>query len=373
MASPHPDVPQQGTGLPPGVEVGPLGARLVAYVIDSIIPAVLVALLGFLVPGMSSSAGTVLSVVFSLLIVAWVVLVWRLIAVRAASPGMRLMKLQVVGFYNGRPIGWGRAFLRGFVLWLLSLTGIGLVIMLVLLLLHPRKQGWHDLAAKAVVIKERTLAPSRVPASVGAAAAPQLPPPPAQPTDAAEAKAEQAPAGYHFPASEAGQQGLSPDVPPPLTPPAGASAVGGSGPPPLARPAKTAPLVPSTAGRQERVSSGWVAELDDGREISIEGLVLLGRNPQPQPGEEDAQLIKLADETRTVSKSHLGIGQDLDGLFVVDRGSTNGSTVTTPDGLSTRVPTGDVVRVEAGSVVSIGDHWLRIRRTSSDGDPANPR
>ena len=52
-----------------------------------------------------------------------------------------------------------------------------------------------------------------------------------------------------------------------------------------------------------------MAVLDDGRRITVDGLVLLGRNPQPQPGEEDAQLIKLADETRTVSKSHLAIGR----------------------------------------------------------------
>ena len=34
---------------------------------------------------------------------------------------MRLMKLQLVGFYDGRPIGWGRVLLRALiVLWLLS-------------------------------------------------------------------------------------------------------------------------------------------------------------------------------------------------------------------------------------------------------------
>ena len=71
--------------------------------------------------------------------------------------------------------------------------------------------------------------------------------------------------------------------------------------------------------------------LDDGRRLTIDGLVLLGRNPQPQPGEEDAQLVKLSDETRTVSKSHLAIGLDAAGLYVMDRGSTNGSTVTTAD------------------------------------------
>jgi pSer/pThr/pTyr-binding forkhead associated (FHA) protein len=104
--------------------------------------------------------------------------------------------------------------------------------------------------------------------------------------------------------------------------------------------------------------------LDDGRELSLTGLVLLGRNPQPQPGEEDAQLIKIADETRTVSKSHLAISVDSGGVFVVDRGSTNGSTVTTSSGISTRCAAGEVVRVAEGSIVSMGDHWLEIRRAT---------
>jgi hypothetical protein len=110
--------------------------------------------------------------------------------------------------------------------------------------------------------------------------------------------------------------------------------------------------------------TGWLAVLDDGRELSLTGLVLLGRNPQAQPGEEDAQLIKIADETRTVSKSHLAIAVDSGGVFVVDRGSTNGSTVTTSNGVSTRCAAGEVVRVAEGSIVSIGDHWLEIRRAS---------
>ena len=54
----------------------------------------------------------------------------------------------------------------------------------------------------------------------------------------------------------------------------------------------------------------WHAVLDDGRRLVVDHLVLLGRNPQPAPGEEDAQLIKIADETRTVSKLHLALGVD---------------------------------------------------------------
>ena len=91
--------------------------------------------------------------------------------------------------------------------------------------------------------------------------------------------------------------------------------------------------------------------LDDGREIDVTGLVLLGRNPHAQPGEEDAQLIKIADETRTVSESHLAIATDSDGAFVVDRGSTNGSTVDKRRCID-EVPDGERVRVSEGSIVS---------------------
>ena len=104
--------------------------------------------------------------------------------------------------------------------------------------------------------------------------------------------------------------------------------------------------------------------LDDGRRIAVQGLVLLGRNPQPKVGEEDAQLIKIADETRTVSKSHLAVGVDAGGIYIVDRGSTNGSTVSTTNGMSSRCRAGEMVRVGDGAIVSIGDHWIEITRGS---------
>lgn len=381
MATPQPVQPQQGTGLPPGVEMGPLGARVVAYLVDLVVPGILALLISLALPGMSGVTRSVLTFVLVVLLVGWVLLVWRMIAVQAASPGMRLVKLQVVGFYNGRPIGWARAFLRGLVLAVLSATGIGLVLLLVFLLLHPRRQGWHDLVAKAVVIKQRGLPPSAKSAA-------------AQPAVASSPDQQDQPvAGYG--AGEVPQVAQTPrspayEVDGPRTPaspsavPGGAVAFDPSGLTPLTGVATPEPVVrpPSSPGSAPPSVSGlpapvvrpapapapvqpWIAELDDGREIVVEGLVLLGRNPQPQPGEEDAQLIKLADETRTVSKSHLAVGLDAAGLYVVDRGSTNGSTVTTPAGVSSRVRAGEIVYLDPESVVSIGDHWLRIRRASA--------
>lgn len=156
----QPDVGGVSTGLPPGVVVGPLGARFVAFLIDRSVP-VLISGLATIVSVQLPDARTVVFIVAGVLILAWGLLVWQMYAVRAAGPGMRLMKLQLVGYTDGRPIGWGRFFLRWLVLSLLAGTGIGLVLMIIFLILQPRKQGWHDLAADSVVIKERVLAPAR--------------------------------------------------------------------------------------------------------------------------------------------------------------------------------------------------------------------
>jgi uncharacterized RDD family membrane protein YckC len=358
MTSPTATKPDRLTGLPPGVAVGSLARRLVARLLDAVVPvALLLVILN--VRGDRSTGGRAVIVVAVVLLTVWALLVWWMFATRAAGPGMRLMKLQLVGFTNGRPIGWGRFFVRTLVLALLTVTVLGLLVMLIFLLRHPRYQGWHDLAAGSVVISARPLAP-RVVTSTRA----EAPSPPAR-----------------------RQSAPPPDAPEPpqaLTPPPGA---GGPGPLPVPVPAMALPLAPSgvevgaaalgpggvAAGAAEPpgaavdqgaagVTARWVAVLDDGREVPVQGLVLLGRNPQPRPGEESAELIKLADESRTVSKSHLALGLDEAGLFVTDRGSTNGSTVTTPDGTRTRCTPGDLVQVAHGSVVSMGDRWLKVRR-----------
>jgi hypothetical protein len=110
------------------------------------------------------------------------------------------------------------------------------------------------------------------------------------------------------------------------------------------------------------LDQGWMLELDDGRLFDVPGLLLLGRNPQARPGEEDAELIKVADETRTVSKTHLSLSVDASGLFVMDRGSTNGTTLTAPGQDSRYCLAGEVVSVEPGSIVSFGDHWLKLEQ-----------
>ena len=129
--------------------------------IDLLVPAVAGVLIGVLLPGFTETARLVLGVGCAAAVLGWALLVWFLLAERAASPGMRAMKLQLVGYYDGRPIGWGRVLLRAIVFYLLLLSGIGMIILLVLMIIHPRHQGWHDQVAQAVMIKERVLAPPR--------------------------------------------------------------------------------------------------------------------------------------------------------------------------------------------------------------------
>lgn len=372
------------TGLPPGVEPGQLGQRFVAYLIDIALPLVASLLLILVVPNVSGSGRIVLTVVLVVIMVAWAAyLVFRL-GKFAATPGMAAMKLQVVGFYDGRPIGYSRAFIRAVILILLSASVIGVIIMGVLMVLHPRHQGWHDLAVQSVLIKQRELAPTLKTDADSAARVDQAaatPPvsttpvplnPPTSPNNPLE------PADLDAPSSpeSAPESGLVEPAEGKTVQPAGdeasdleASDLEASDPEAADHEGADDGSTAEAAGEKgtsddkpAQAEAQWRAVLDDGRHIVVDGLVLLGRNPQPQPGEEDAQLIKIADETRTVSKSHLAIGLDATGLFVVDHGSTNGSTVTTPSGISTRCGVGDIVYAVNGTIVSLGDHWLEIRR-----------
>jgi len=349
----RPDVPQpdRHTGLPPGVQVGRLGRRFVAYLVDHLVPA-LIALFTLVLPARGAGDGSTSSTALGwVLIGLWALVVWWMFATRAAGPGMRLMKLQLVGFTNGRPIGWGRFLLRALVLGVLTASGLGLLLMLIMLFRHPRHQGWHDRAANAVVIRQRALAPRSVRTSgpaakvtAGSAASPtsSKQPPAQQPVGAPGGATVAAVADLGRPAAAGSDRNASTD------------------------PGTTA-STPVTEQRDSRPL--WTVVLDDGREIDVRGLVVLGRKPEARPGEEAAELIKLSDETRTVSKSHLSLDVGPRGLVVTDRGSTNGSTVTAPEGAAQRCTPWEPVQLTPGAVVSMGNHWLKVQQGRRGAGP----
>jgi len=100
--------------------------------------------------------------------------------------------------------------------------------------------------------------------------------------------------------------------------------------------------------------------LDDGRDFQLDRSVLVGRNPVGQAGEQRAQLLAVDDPGRSISKTHLHLLTDGAGIWVTDRNSTNGSAVTTPDGVRTALAPGVPTFVTPGSSVHFGDRTFYL-------------
>ena len=108
-------------------------------------------------------------------------------------------------------------------------------------------------------------------------------------------------------------------------------------------------------------------ELGDGTHVTIGRTALVGRNPA---SDTDVQLVRVVDPARSVSKTHLQIGVERSGVWVADRGSTNGTVVTLPDGAQVVCRVDQQVRLRVGSTVTFGDCSLRlIRAPTTDPMP----
>jgi uncharacterized RDD family membrane protein YckC len=100
--------------------------------------------------------------------------------------------------------------------------------------------------------------------------------------------------------------------------------------------------------------------LDDGRDFELDRTVLIGRNPAAHSGEQVTQILAIQDPGRSISKTHLHLLSDRDGIWVTDRNSTNGSAVTTPDGIRTPLQAGQPAYVRPGSTVHFGDRTFHL-------------
>lgn len=92
-------------------------------------------------------------------------------------------------------------------------------------------------------------------------------------------------------------------------------------------------------------------------------VVILGRRPAPDAARPGAQLIAIADDTRTVSKTHARLELREDTWYVTDLGSTNGVLFATLMGTEVEAPPGQ--ELEAGERFFLGDAEVRLKR--SDG------
>ncbi|CAM5780666.1 RDD family protein [Cellulomonas persica] len=350
--------------------------------------------------------------------------------------GRRLLGIRTLDARTRRPIGMARVLLRGLVVAAGSLAlGVGqIVVLLSPLFDHSgRSQGWHDRAARAVVVDLRR-------AGAGAVAAP--PPPRPDVVRAASTVSWRAPAGEPTtpppppPASAPGEAPLAgavplvaavpvpaPPVPAPVTGPitrplvlaplaqhragpdldtralplvpppppstngstAASSAVATSAPAALVDASavptperdvlvqpvphafgddedlettrRALPPVPPPSPTPTRITAA-VLEISDGQRVEVRHTALVGRNPAAAT--DGVQLVRVVDPGRSVSKTHLQLAVEHSGVWVADRGSTNGTVVTLPDGGQVICPVDQPVRLRLGSVVVFGDCAMRL-------------
>lgn len=117
------------------------------------------------------------------------------------------------------------------------------------------------------------------------------------------------------------------------------------------------------ATRARPSSRAAVATLafDTGDRFAITGAALIGRNPAPSAGEVVDHLLPIADDTRSISKTHLLLTASP--LAAVDRASTNGSSVVRA-GAETPLEPGRAFPLQPGDVVRFGDRSLTVEAAS---------
>ncbi|GIG39921.1 RDD family protein [Cellulomonas phragmiteti] len=345
------------------------------------------------VPSPLLAAATVLAVLVTVL--QWLAhgrLGWTL--------GRRLLGVRTVDAHSRRPVGAGRVLVRGLVVAvgvLVCAVGQYLVLLSPLLDRTGRRRGWHDRAVGAEVLRvvpgarPAASAASRRAAQVAARASA-----PAAPTSPGEDdSAYRPPAGDAAAPGAAGARSVPPAAVPREDPGAGAQPAAPATPAgglvlaplhpqrsapdldtraiPVVRAAPTlafglAPELELTRPAPPRADvvpeprpgtgAALRVALDDGRVLSVTRLALVGRNPSPGP---DVQVLRVVDPARSVSKTHLQLAVDSSGgAWVVDRGSTNGTLVTLPDGAQVVCPVDHPVRLREGAVVAFGDRSLRV-------------
>lgn len=102
--------------------------------------------------------------------------------------------------------------------------------------------------------------------------------------------------------------------------------------------------------------------LDTGQRVDLgaAGTVLLGRDPQAVPPWEGARTVAVDDPGFSISKTHVAVVLDGTGVLIEDLGSTNGTTVETPDGALTTAGEGQRIRASVGDIVHVGQRRFTV-------------
>jgi uncharacterized RDD family membrane protein YckC len=400
------------------------GKRFGAWLIDRIPPAIVAGVAyGISLPSVVTAAATgsetataaalggffLAAGVASVLVLAYTIWKWFWEARSGKTPGNVLLGLRTAS-EDGEAPGLAAIFIRGLILAVSNVVPVAGPVVVVISNLwdaNHKRQGWHDKVAKTLALDVNA---GRDPLTTGglysaAPAAGQTAAPGRTGTlvPAPDAPgAEPAFAGQQWPAfdamaAEAGSGGIISGIPGFSAPAASAPPVafghsttaGGTkvAPAPQEAPASSLSRSAGTAApaahaedelaftrlrsdpaaapaRAEPAPApqprGITIRFDDGREVTVDGTVLIGRNPAAAEGEDVDHLIDFADMGRSVSKTHLQLRVDGGTVWVGDRNSTNGTAVTGADGTRSQLTPGSPVAARLGDTVHFGDRSFTI-------------
>jgi hypothetical protein len=266
------------------------------------------------------------------------------------SIGERVTGLRPADAATSARIGFGRALARNVVFVLTAACVVGFFTPL--FDRTPRRQGWHDLAARADVVDVRAGAAVALAAGASALATDSAS---AYRADVSGDPVEDTTITAHAPTVVV-QRVADPQL---------ALAGPRSGARPAARAlaavdldamAASAPVIdaaaPSPAGHVPLVVLTW----DDGSRMAVYERTVCGRNPQREPG---TVALALRDETLSMSKTHFEIGGDAHGPWIVDRFSTNGTSLVR-DGERTGLMPGLPASLRPGDCLEFGDRSAMV-------------
>lgn len=151
--NPHP-APGWTTSEPSGGQLAGPAARLGARILDWVVIAVIGVVIAVIGIPTARVGGPEM---FLLLPMVGFLYEVPLTAVRGQTLGKMALKVKVVRLDNGLVPGWGKSIGRGIIPMaaaLIPLAGwIGALLVYVSMLWDDRRQGWHDKAAKTLVIQ----------------------------------------------------------------------------------------------------------------------------------------------------------------------------------------------------------------------------
>ena len=124
-----------------------------------------------------------------------------------------------------------------------------------------------------------------------------------------------------------------------------------------------------TIPRQQRAVAAarpsYAVVFDTGEQVRLDHPVIVGRAPALAPGEAGT-LLAINDPDYSISKTHLAVGADSDGPWVMDRHSLNGTAIVRSEG-EIACPPGERVLVSLGDTVYFGNRRFALRAMPADG------